>query len=621
MDFQRIYLLGRKYSLGYASDETKKRINYVRYPYTAEEVTSTTLIIIAIVSILVILASPLGRFAMGLIVFFGTIVAILSYIYPTSLYYTRQMMEYNEQMLRAVLSISNFIYMNTSIEYAVVETHKQIKGILKLEFGEIGTSLERRSKTTLGDAMMPYIDKWNEINPVFVKSLRLLQNASMAAQESKEELLKEITETLMLEFSIKGKRDAEDLANKAKQLILFGVLFPVMSLMMLPLVSIFMPHLIQLDMLIFLYNIIIPTFILLAALNFANKRIQIDTISLEEAQDYQKIPNFVYYMAIILMVIFAVPGIQHLTSIDVSTLSGAQREYQFGSIFSIWLITLGIALSIFFISRTYVKMHEKLWEDVKETEDDMPHLLESFSTLLSLNLSIERIIPGIVEDYQSQGFKNHPIVRVFNSIAHNIQSSKKSMDRMINDALRKTCPSIKVANILRQIIGFTSISQKSAVKSSKLIREQVISMFKLEDYMKTLLSETVALINVSVNMLMPLLCGLAVIMSLIIVNTLTYIGEQLTAIQAALGGNSDLSLVDITKIIPPTQIAIVVGFYFLEMMAVLTLFATKIDVGNDKFRLAKAFMSNMIGYVLFSIILLVGHILMTHYIFGVILGK
>jgi len=520
-------------------------------------------------------------------------------------------------MLKSILSMSNFIAMNTSLEYGFLETTTRLRGVLRKEFEEITNMIKRKDKTSLGEAFEDYMQNWNKVNPVFVKSIRLLQTASMADEKDKENILRETTETLMLNFNTLGKRSAEELSSKAKGLIAFGVMLPVTSLMLLPLLSIFMSDFVKPGMLIFMYDILFPTIIFLAALNFANKRIQVDTIDLTESREYKKMPLWIYLVCIGVIVIFAIPGLNHLLSIDMATSPAAEREYQFMSVLSVWFILLGVVLAIYIFTSYYIRLHQRLWTDVKETEDDLPHLLQVFSTFLSLNISIENIIPSLVDDYKKQGFSDHPIVKVFSSISRSMIHSKKSIQKLIKGTLAEYCPSKKVSDILSQIISFTHISQDSAVKATKLIREQTISIYKLDDYMKTLLSETVSLINTSINMLMPLLAGVAVIMSLVIVKSLSFITEQLEAIQSSFGSKdiASLQLVDVTKVLPPTLLEVIVGFYFIEMFLVLSLFATKIKIGNDKFQFAKAINSNITGFVIFSIILLLGHYLMSELFF------
>jgi hypothetical protein len=618
-----MYEIGRRFPIGITLKSDEERLRFIRFPYKPKEITATAIIFLAGVIAAYLILSMFSSLLALTVTYLGIIFAVVLYIYPSHIFYSQEIMNYNEQLLKSILSMSNFISMNSSIEYAFLETTKQIRGLLKKEFEEIGQKLQRKVKASLADIFEEYIPAWNSINPVFVKSLRLLQTAGMAHDQDREIILKETIETLMLNFTTLGKRSAEELSEKAKGLISFGVLLPVTSLMLLPLLSVFLSDLIKPGMMIFMYNVLFPTVLLLMALDFANKRIQVDTITLEEAKEFKKMPMWIYLVCLALIVFFAIPGLNHLMTIDMSTVASAEKEYQTIAVFSVWLMTLGIVAAIYIFTSYYIWMHKGLWNDVKETEDDLPHMLQIFSTMLSLGVTIENILPGIAKDYKEEGFSRHPVVRIFTVITRKIMTSKENMEGLIRHTLSAICPSIKFQNILNQIVSFAKISQESAVKVTKLIREQVIAIYKLDDYMKTMLAETVGLINITITMLMPLLCAVAVIMSLVIVKSLNYITAQLASIQTAFGGAdiSTLQLVDITKIIAPTFLEIIVGIYFIEMLLVLSLFATKIKIGNDKFQLAKTINSNIMGYLIFSAILLAGHFLMSEVFFKGIMGE
>lgn len=635
MDITKLYEIGRAIPLGFSIKSDQKKLDFIRFKYSSKEIINTALACLAgifllsqIIGFIADFLQPAGQAELIFIVqviktvntaftFLGAIACAVLYIYPVHIFYSKEIQRYNEQMLRAILSMTNFISMRTSFEYAFIETTKQIKGVLRMEFEEIGNMIQRKEKIDLGHAFEDYLKGWVEINPVFVKSLRLLQTALMAEEKDRDNILQETIRTLMINFKIQGKRNAEELAGKAKNLVSFGVLLPVTSLMLLPLFSVFLSDFIKPSAMVFAFNVLFPIVILLMALDFANKRLQIDTIDLEASPDYQTIPVWIYGLCGLIVMGFSIPGILHLISVDLSTPASAEVEYQFMSVFNVWLITLGFMIAIYIISRYYIHLHQELWKDVKETEDDLPHLLQILSTYLSLSISMENIIPRVEKDYLEEGFPNHPVVRIFREVSRKLMGSKEKMTVFIQDILRKVCPSVKVTNILNMIISFSTISLPSATKAAKLSREQSISIIELDDYIRTLLSETVALIGITITMLMPLLSAVSVIMSLVIVKSLTFIGQVLSDIGASFGAGSmlDLSLVDVTKILPPTYLEVIVGFYFIEMFLVLSLFSTKIEIGDDKFKLAKTINSNMMGYVIYSIILLAGHYLMMEIFF------
>lgn len=616
MKIQEIYNIGKVIPIGINIKSDEEDLKDIYYPYSTKEITATTFLML-IITIFSHYFFKLINPTLGTVIFFfGLIITIITYVYPTKIYYSKIIMEYQEEMFKAILAISNYVSMKTSLEYSFFHSAKTIKGVLKLEFTKIVNNLQRKKYNSLGEAIEPYIKKWNKVNPTFVKSLRLLQTAIMAENKDSIEIIEETIQTLMLNYKIQGKRSSEDLAQKAKGLISFGVLLPVMSLMLLPLLSVFMGNLVKPGAIFFIYDILFPTIMLLIALSFANKRIQIDTIKLDESPNYKKIPIWVYILATSIIIVFFIPGIQHLTKIDMASKTAAIREYNFYSIFSIWLIIFGIGIAIYFVTSLYISYHEKDWNNVKEAEEDMPHLLQILGTYLSLNISIENILPNISKDYKEQGFLNHPIVKIFDSLSKKILTLKGNVNDLMTRTLKKICPSQKVSNMLHQILTFSLISQKSATKSCKLIRNQTIATIELNDYIRTLLAETTALINISITMLLPLLSAIAIIMSILIVKSIDFISKELSSIQSAFGGQmGSLNLIDITQIIPPTVIETIVIVYFLEMFFILSLFASKIEIGNDSFKFAKKLKSNLMGLLIFSIILIGGHFLLIELFF------
>jgi hypothetical protein len=229
-----------------------------------------------------------------------------------------------------------------------------------------------------------------------------------------------------------------------------------------------------------------------------------------------------------------------------------------------------------------------------------------------------------VEDYKKFGFSKHPVVKIFEKLNHILLTSKKRIEDIVENVLPKICPSKKVTNVINQIMSFTKISQSSAARAAKLVRSQTVAVYKLDDYIKTLLAETVSLINVTTTMLAPLLCAAAVITSIAIVKSLNFITQQLAKIFSGMGGEgidlTTLQLVDVAKIIPSPVIEVVVGLYLVETIVILSIFSTNVRIGNDRFRLLKTINSNMIGFVIYSALLFLGYYFLVEVLFKGILA-
>jgi hypothetical protein len=227
----------------------------------------------------------------------------------------------------------------------------------------------------------------------------------------------------------------------------------------------------------------------------------------------------------------------------------------------------------------------------------------------------------VINDYRSFGFADHPVVKAFERIQHYLLTSKQSIGQIMQKRLRQLLPSKRTVEILSQITSFSEISQASSARAAKMIREQTIGVYKLDDYIKTLLAETVSLINITTTMLAPLLCAAAVIMSVAIVKSLVFITAQLALIASAFGsvGPMNFSLVDTSKIIPPLLIEVIVSVYLVEIILILSYFSTSINVGNDKFKLFQSIRSNIMGFIIYTVILFGGYFFIVNVLFKSVL--
>jgi len=615
VDLLKIYAFGEMSPLKFTLPELEKKLKFVEFPYSSKAVIGVTLGFFSVFFFCTIISMilKLSEFFTYFFIFMGIVLTLAAYMYPANIFYTQRMISYTEEMLKATMRISTYVSMNSSMEYAIIHTKDHLWGTLHTQFEDIVKQLRLRIKNTLGEVFEYYTPIWNNANPDFVKALRLIETAAMSGDDDRRKILDEVQETLIISYHTSGKRFAEELASNAKTLVAIGVLFPIISLMLLPLVSVFMPEYLKTPLITFTYDVLFPGMLLLMALNFSAKRIQVDTIRLKDSPMYKPPPVWTLAIGALIAVSMAIPTITHLSFIDMETFP--MNEYEFSGILTTWLLGAGISVAITLLCFMYVRKYEKLWNEVNETEKDMPHLLQTFSTYLTLNKSVESIIPEIIDDYKTHGFSKHPAVKFFSKLMHDLRVSKKSIGELTEKVLPKICPSKKVSGILSQIISFTNVSTDSAAKAAKMVRKQTIAIYRLDDYIRTMLSETVSLINITTSMLAPMLCAAAILMSMAIVKSLVYIGEVLRGL--TLGTVAELSLVKVDEIIPPTVVEVIVSVYLIEMIIVLSLFSSNIKIGNDQFQLIKTIGNNLLlGFMIFSIILLAGYYGLEKFIFG-----
>jgi len=617
MAFSDIYSIGRSIPIGWNDQKMQRKLTFVLYEYESRDIIATALIILISGCLLAGLTLALFPFIAYVFLFLGVVIATVVYVYPSHIFYSRAMGEYNEEMLRAILRMTTFISMDTSIEYAFIETTDHLHGTLRLQFKNIKHSITRKQKMTLGEALEEYVPIWNEVNPTFVKSFRLLQTAALIGGQDRDKILNETIETMLLNYSTLGKRYAEELSNNAQKLITIGILIPIMSLMLLPLMSVFLPEFVRPSVLAFIYVALFPTITLLMALNFGAKRLQVDTVHIEDASEFKPMPEWIAWACIGIAVMFAIPSLVFIS--DVTAGSGDAESFY--AITMGWLISFGITAGVGIYAMIYSSRYKTLWNEVNDIEQDLPHLLQSFSTYLTLNIATENVIGEIIDDYEKFGMADHPVVKAFRKIQHTMLTSKENIEEIFERDLPKMLPSRKVNQVLLQIISFSQISQESSAKVARMVREQTIGVYKLDDYLKTMLAETGGLINITTTLLAPLLAAAAVVMSVAIVKSIVFITEQLTAIAASFGSSTtSFSIVDTTKVIAPVYLEVIVGIFLVETIIVMSLFSTTINTGNDKFKFWQTLGSNMTGFIIYTILLFGGYLFIVEIFFKSVLG-
>ncbi|MFH1510151.1 MAG: hypothetical protein ABIF10_00540 [Candidatus Woesearchaeota archaeon] len=616
-----IYSLGRAFRIPVNIEKIDKKLEFVFFPYNSAEIISTCIIsffgiLFAGLFLYIVTGLPVLKYSA---IFFSFLFAVILYIYPVNVFYTHSIMEYKEEMLRAIMRISTFVLMKTNLEYAIEETSIHLSGILKKQFQDIINRLKRKTNTTLGETFEYYTPIWNRVNPVFVKSLRMLETAAISPEEDTKRIINETIEDILLQYNTLQKRASEELAESAKKLIGFGVLFPVMLLMLLPIISVFLPELITISILVFIFNILIPTIMMVSALNFSTKRVQIDTIHIRDSPEYDPMGPTTLIVSFGVAVLFSIPTMLYLSGVDYK--NPTIDMYNLYSIFMTWLLPFGIVVGVYIYTSLYKRKYGKLWDRINQTEQDLPHLLQVFSTYLTLNTPVENIFSEIVDDYKTYGFKGHPVVQIFSQLHHILLTSKKTVERVAKEDLPRICPSVKVTQLLSQIISFSTLSLREAGRATRVMRDQMVSLYKLNDYIQTLLADTVGLINVTITMLAPLLCAVAVIMSTAIVFFVQFLTEQLKIISSLGGGEGfEMQLIKIKDIIPPNLIALVVGFYLIEIILVLAIFQSNIKIGFDRYQIMKKINSSITGFATFSLILFLGYWVFKTVFFENILG-
>lgn len=606
----QVYEIGRSFRKDFKTSDDKK-LKFTLFPYTGAEVVLTSIFFFFTFLIFGMFLEYLfsASILFTTMFFFGAMSSAILYIYPTRIYHLLKIMEYKREMLTSIMRFSTYLSMKSNLEYAIYNSIDYTKGILKVQFRDILLKLERKEYIDLGEAFKDYSTTWNEHSPDFVDALKLLEVATLTSGEKSEVILADAIDQIILSYNIEQKRNSEELSENIGKVVTAGILFPVMILMLIPLISVFLPNVIKASALFLLFNILLPGFLLIASLNFAAKRVQLKSIEIETSDDYIRVPKWIYILSFIIFLIFFIPSIVYFVIHDPGDVS--YSGFGLETIFFAWLIPAGITIAIMIITYYYSSKNQKLWTKYEQIEDDLPHLLNYFSTYLELSVPFENIFKEVTNDYVRHGFKEHPTVGLLSKISFNLSHLKISLKKYLEYDIKKISTVKSLNEIFKQIASFSEFSLKEAAKISKRIRSQRVDIVKLNDYILTLLNSPIGLVSTTISMLAPLLSALAIIMSLFIVTFIKYLTGSLETIanMGSIGSQRvDINLIDIDKIISPVYLELIIGFYIVEIILILSFLKSNLKYGYSNFNIIKDIGKSQMGFIIFTIFLFAGYI-------------
>ncbi|MDI6807232.1 MAG: hypothetical protein QMD14_05525 [Candidatus Aenigmarchaeota archaeon] len=165
-------------------------------------------------------------------------------------------------------SVSVVLYMVTYLSFtpvyesAIAYTASRCHGPLGNDLKRVMWNVLSGKYPTMKQALAAYSKKWTLWNEEFVETLSTLQLVEITpSEEGRNEILKVATERMMTGNYKKMEEYADSLRTPVTLLMFFGIMLPLMGLVMFPLISIFLTGLVNPLYVGIGYIIILPFFL------------------------------------------------------------------------------------------------------------------------------------------------------------------------------------------------------------------------------------------------------------------------------------------------------------------------------------------------------------------------
>ena len=560
---------------------------------TAEDTQSFSvleLIFSLIFGVIVLLLSPffgIAILAVGLFGFF------YFRSYPARLVGIRRAKAATEIIL-AVLYI--VIYMKTvsNIEAAIRFAAENLEGPLAIDFKKILWDVETQKYSDVQMSLNNYIQQWKKYNEAFVDSIYLIETSLVQTSEDRRiEMLEQALKRILDGTYETMVHYVNDLRTPISAVFMLGITLPIMGLVMLPLISAFMAGAVSAETLFVFYDVALPLGVIIIIMQILSTRptafpqIDLSNHPLVPPEDhFEFMGRYIHAAipAIIIFIIIALPYIWYAIFVQ-----NAKNPNENDILFSLFFIlAIGIGISVYAKLASGIRV--KIRQQVKNVEKDFSYAVFQIGNRLAEGVPAE-----IAMLKTAQLMRQSNISNFIKTIADNMSKLGMDLRRAIFDpkyGALNLYPSSLIRSVMKIFIESTKESQQIAAASLVHISSYLLNVHNIEEKIRDVLSETLSTLKFQSSFIAPLISGIIVGLTSMILIILSTLGEKIAATTSAAGaggefgggaaGLSAFGFFELSNSIPLPVFQLIVGIYLIEIVIISTLLASKIENGDDK---------------------------------------
>ena len=595
-------------------------------------------------------------FFLILVMIFGVFLFYFLNGYPARLA-NQWRLKASSQMVPAILYIVVYMRHTPNLEKAIEFASQHLQYPLALDFKKIFYDVEVGKFSTIKESLDNYLNNWKDYSVEFIESFHLIESSLFEPDDAK----RIITLEKALQVVLDGVYDkmlkfTHEVRSPLTNVYMLGVVLPTLGLALLPLASAMVGDFLKWYHVFILFNLIIPFFVfyLTDKILFMRPGGYGETELLERNPLYSQYKSKKSYgkAFLICLPLFIIGLLPLIAQSPIPTLFGLQHDYTFtqlgiglfgsdpvfdfrdvngtitgpfgiGALICGVFFTLGVALffAISFKARTQGLIKER--EKTKQLEVEFNSSLFQLGNRIGNGTPPELAFSKVAE--ATRGLKTEDFFRRVN---YNIMQMGMSIEQAIFDKKRGVLvyyPSDLIATSMKILVESAKKGLNIAALSLISLSEYVKNINKITERLRDMLAEIISDMKSNMTFLAPLLSGIVIGLAAMITSILSRLniaklGGQTTAIAGFGNLSSILNIFDMTKMISPYTLQIIVGIYLIEVIFILTQALVVIDSGEDKLEETSKIGINLkkgIGlYVVTALIAVVALFLLTAIVLG-----
>ncbi len=614
-------------------EELQHAIEIAHLNITPAEATSFAIVFPLLLSLVVMLGSlgysvltqkPFDLFLMLSMLMLSLALMVVLLKVPTYIA-SKMQTKASNQMILGVFYIVSFMRHTPNLELAIEFAANHLPAPLSLDFRKILWDLETGRFSNIHDSLTNYLEKWRKTNLEFIEAFNLIQGSLLESSETRRvELLDKAINVLLEETYEKMLHFAQQLKGPISSLHMFGIVMPLLGLVILPLMVGFMGGVYWYHIAM-LYNVLLPIVVYYLTKKFlAIRPAGTSEVDLSFIKEKNKAP--IKALAIAVGLIFVIIG---FTPMIIHAIGGENSDFKFmgmsfldyrfdengnlvgpfGSIAVIIsvLIPFGIALSIALDKYLKNKKLIQIRQQIEELEKEYSSALFQLGNRLADGYPIENAFESVANI-----MRETTAGKLFSTISANIKQLGLGVyDAIFNPKVGaiKMFPSTVVESSMKILVQTIKKGPQTAAVAITNIAKYIQEIHRINERLRDLLTEVTSSIRSQIQFIAPVIASIVVALTSMITVIMGQIKESLVDISSQ--GNEAQQLDSLLRMfsnnIPPFHFQIIVGLFLVEMVYIMSILHNSIEKGEDKINqdywIGKNLISSISLYSLLTIIL------------------
>ncbi len=523
----------------------------------------------------------------------------------------------SSQMVPAILYIVVYMRHTPNLERAIAFASQHLEPPLALDLRKVFYDVEVRKFSTIKESLDNYLETWKDYSLEFVEAFHLIESSLFEPDNSRRiSTLEKSLQVVLDGVYDKMLKFTHSVRNPLTNVYMLGVVLPTLALALLPLASAMLGGLLTAYHVFILFNLIVPFFVfyLTDKIMFLRPGGHGETELLEKNPFYSEYKSNKHYLkAFLICLPFLIIGLLPLIAqyTPILGIFGLEKDYSFlelgismfgddkffdfketatgvagpfgiGALLLGMFLPLGIALFFIISYKDKTKNLIEARRKTKQLEKEFNNSLFQLGNRIGNGMPPELAFGRIAES--SKGLMTADF---FKRVNYNIRQGGMSVEKSIFDPKRGAIilyPSNIIATSMRILIESSKKGLKIAAVSLMSISEYVKNMQKITTRLKDMLAEIISDMKSNMTFLAPLLSGIVVGLAVMITSILNKLNlTNLAGGGAGIGNLGDiLNIFDLTKMIPPYFLQLIIGIYIIQIIFILTGTLVTINSGEDK---------------------------------------